>query len=35
MILLRVQGVRKVYATLTALDGVDLTVMKNSFHGLI
>ncbi len=35
MSLLRVQGVTKVYATLTALDGVDLTVMKNSFHGLI
>lgn len=33
--LLEVRGLRKVYATLTALDGVDLTVERNSFHGLI
>jgi branched-chain amino acid transport system ATP-binding protein len=32
---LEVRGVRKIYATLTALDGVDLTVTGNSFHGLI
>jgi len=28
-------GVRKAYATLTALDGVDLVVTEGSFHGLI
>ncbi|MEO8166495.1 MAG: ATP-binding cassette domain-containing protein, partial [Betaproteobacteria bacterium] len=33
--LLEVRGVRKTYATLTALDGVDLTVTAHSFHGLI
>jgi len=33
--LLEVRGVRKVYVNLTALSGVDLTVTRNSFHGLI
>jgi branched-chain amino acid transport system ATP-binding protein/urea transport system ATP-binding protein len=33
--LLEVRGVRKVYVNLTALGGVDLTVTRNSFHGLI
>jgi len=33
--LLAVRGIKKVYATLTALAGVDLTVTANSFHGLI
>jgi branched-chain amino acid transport system ATP-binding protein len=33
--LLEVRGVKKVYATLTALGGVDLTVTERSFHGLI
>ncbi|MEO8165004.1 MAG: ABC transporter ATP-binding protein [Betaproteobacteria bacterium] len=33
--LLEVRGIRKTYATLTALDGVDLTVTARSFHGLI
>jgi len=33
--LLEVRGVRKVYGTLTALDGVDLAVKQSSFHGLI
>jgi len=33
--LLEVRGVRKIYATLTALDGVDLSVTGGSFHGLI
>ena len=32
---LEVRGVRKIYATLTALGGVDLTVTERSFHGLI
>lgn len=32
---LDVRGVKKTYATLTALDGVDLTVTERSFHGLI
>mgnify|MGYP003693633273 CR=1 FL=1 len=34
-ILLEVRGLKKIYATLTALGGVDLTVTGNSFHGLI
>ena len=33
--LLEARGVRKVYVNLTALGGVDLTVTRNSFHGLI
>jgi len=33
--LLEVRGVKMVYATLTALDGVDLSVTQGSFHGLI
>jgi branched-chain amino acid transport system ATP-binding protein len=33
--LLEVRAVRKVYVNLTALGGVDLTVTRNSFHGLI
>jgi branched-chain amino acid transport system ATP-binding protein len=33
--LLEVRGVKKIYATLTALGGVDLTVGERSFHGLI
>ena len=33
--LLEVRGVHKVYVNLTALGGVDLTVTRNSFHGLI
>jgi len=33
--LLEVRGIRKIYATLTALSGVDLTLMEHSFHGLI
>ena len=33
--LLEVRGVKKIYATLTALAGVDLTVTARSFHGLI
>ena len=33
--LLEVRGVKKIYATLTALGGVDLTVAGRSFHGLI
>jgi len=33
--LLEVRGVKKIYATLTALDGVDLGVTEHSFHGLI
>jgi|KBSMisStaDraftv2_1062788.scaffolds.fasta_scaffold228197_2 branched-chain amino acid transport system ATP-binding protein/urea transport system ATP-binding protein len=33
--LLEVRGVRKVYVNLTALGGVDLSVARNSFHGLI
>lgn len=32
---LEVRGMKKIYATLTALGGVDLTVTGNSFHGLI
>jgi len=32
---LEVRGVKKIYATLTALGGVDLTVTERSFHGLI
>ncbi|PWT75113.1 MAG: ABC transporter ATP-binding protein, partial [Proteobacteria bacterium] len=32
---LEVRGLKKVYSTLTALAGVDLTVMPHSFHGLI
>jgi branched-chain amino acid transport system ATP-binding protein len=34
-VLLKVHGVKKIYATLTALGGVDLTVTEDSFHGLI
>jgi branched-chain amino acid transport system ATP-binding protein/urea transport system ATP-binding protein len=33
--LLEVRGVTKIYGTLTALGGVDLDVMPQSFHGLI
>ena len=33
--LLAVRSVRKIYATLTALDSVDLDVAEKSFHGLI
>ncbi len=33
--ILEVRGLRKSYATLTALDGVDLNVGAQSFHGLI
>jgi branched-chain amino acid transport system ATP-binding protein len=33
--LLEVRGVKKIYATLTALSGVDLCVTRRSFHGLI
>ena len=33
--LLEVRGVKKIYATLTALAGVDLSVSERSFHGLI
>jgi branched-chain amino acid transport system ATP-binding protein len=32
---LEVRGVKKIYATLTALGGIDLTVTERSFHGLI
>lgn len=32
---LEVRSVEKIYATLTALGGVDLTVTERSFHGLI
>jgi branched-chain amino acid transport system ATP-binding protein len=32
---LEARGVKKVYATLTALGGVDLIVTERSFHGLI
>jgi branched-chain amino acid transport system ATP-binding protein len=35
MNLLEVRGASKVYGTLTALSGVDLTVAENEFHGLI
>ncbi|MBF6570744.1 MAG: ABC transporter ATP-binding protein [Candidatus Binataceae bacterium] len=35
MALLEVSGVVKRYRELTALDGVDLTVEENQFHGLI
>jgi branched-chain amino acid transport system ATP-binding protein/urea transport system ATP-binding protein len=33
--LLEVRGIKKIYATLTALGGVALTVTERSFHGLI
>ena len=35
MNLLEARNVTKVYGALTALDGVDLTVRENEFHGLI
>ena len=35
MPLLEVRGITKVFARLTALRGVDLTVADNEFHGLI
>jgi branched-chain amino acid transport system ATP-binding protein len=35
MALLEARGIRKVFARLTALNGVDLTVAENEFHGLI
>jgi branched-chain amino acid transport system ATP-binding protein len=35
MALLEVRGVVKNYRGLTALNGVDLTVADNQFHGLI
>jgi len=33
--LLEARGVTKIYGALTALDGVDLSVRDNEFHGLI
>jgi branched-chain amino acid transport system ATP-binding protein len=35
MALLEIRGIKKVFARLTALRGVDLTVADNEFHGLI
>lgn len=35
MSLLNVRSVSKIYGTLTALSGVDMTVRQNEFHGLI
>jgi len=35
MALLEARGISKLYARLTALSGVDLTVAENEFHGLI
>jgi branched-chain amino acid transport system ATP-binding protein len=35
MALLEARGIKKVFARLTALNGVDLTVAENEFHGLI
>jgi branched-chain amino acid transport system ATP-binding protein/urea transport system ATP-binding protein len=35
MALLEARGVKKAFARLTALSGVDLTVAENEFHGLI
>ena len=35
MALLEANGIRKVYGELTALDGAELTVESNQFHGLI
>ena len=35
MALLEARGIKKVFARLTALSGVDLTVAENEFHGLI
>jgi branched-chain amino acid transport system ATP-binding protein/urea transport system ATP-binding protein len=35
MSLLEVRGIAKIFGRLVALDGVDLTVGKNEFHGLI
>jgi urea transport system ATP-binding protein len=35
MALLEARGIKKVFARLTALSGVDLTVADNEFHGLI
>ena len=35
MALLEVRGLSKSYRGLTALNGVDLTVEDNQFHGLI
>jgi branched-chain amino acid transport system ATP-binding protein len=35
MALLEARGVVKVFGKLTALDGADLTVLENQFHGLI
>src|ERR1700726_4589679 len=35
MALLEARGIKKVFARLTALSGVDLAVAENEFHGLI
>ena len=35
MALLEVRGLAKRFGALRALDGVDITVAENSFHGLI
>jgi branched-chain amino acid transport system ATP-binding protein len=35
MALLEIRGIKKVFARLTALRGVDLTIADNEFHGLI
>src|SRR6202030_179667 len=35
MALLEAHGIKKAFARLTALNGVDLTVAENEFHGLI
>ena len=35
MALLEVRGIAKTFGALKALDGVDVTVDANSFHGLI
>ena len=35
MALLEVRGVTKVFGSLKALGGVDVTVEQNTFHGLI
>ena len=35
MALLEARGLIKIFGKLTALDGADLTVAENEFHGLI